>query len=182
MQNMAQASRSKLWERVLEEFPPGNIQADYAWSDQHFGHKNIIRYADRPFADLDEMRETMIKNYNDTVKGGSCVWVGDVAFLPDEEANKILHRCQGHKILIVGNHDIHKKRGVKKLHFDEIYSMGYMGDNVFTHYPMQGLPAFNVHGHEHVNGNESLVSNFHFNVNVEFHNYAPVKISELGSC
>jgi calcineurin-like phosphoesterase family protein len=174
--NMKQARGFKLWEQMFAQYPPAEIQADFMWSDQHFGHKNIIRYSDRPFADLDEMRETMISNYNRVVQGGSCVWVGDVAFLPDSEANEILHRCMGRKILIIGNHDLHKKKGLKKLHFDEIYAMAHMGSYTFTHYPMQGLPAINIHGHEHVNGNETLVSDFHINVNVEFINYTPIEV------
>jgi calcineurin-like phosphoesterase family protein len=183
LDNMGQALHSRLWRELAETYPGARIDPDYFWSDQHFGHKNIIRYSDRPFKDLDDMREMMIYNYNAIVNTSDVVaFVGDFAFLPDDEANKVLARLNGHKILIIGNHDLHKKRGLKKLNFDEIYAWATMDDKFFiTHYPMAHLPEpwFNIHGHEHVNGDEATVTGYHFNVNVEFHNFKPVSKDEI---
>ncbi|WP_258934193.1 hypothetical protein [Nesterenkonia pannonica] len=44
-------------------------------SDHHFGHANIIRYCDRPFADVAEMDEAMIDRWNETVSPDDEVWV-----------------------------------------------------------------------------------------------------------
>jgi len=33
-------------------------------ADQHFGHKNIIGYSGRPFADVEEMTEELVRRHN----------------------------------------------------------------------------------------------------------------------
>ncbi len=154
----------------------------FVWSDQHFGHKNIIKYSNRPFADIDEMREVMIRNHNDVVTMDDFViWVGDIAFLNDEKANEILHRLNGYKILIVGNHDMQKKK-LKKLHVDEvhlIYDIEIGGVTmVFTHFPITNLPKpfVNVHGHTHDKEDQSVQ---HINVSVERIGYKPVPLINL---
>ena len=36
-------------------------------SDTHFYHSNIIKYCNRPFADAQDMNETLIANWNNVV-------------------------------------------------------------------------------------------------------------------
>lgn len=36
-------------------------------SDWHIGHKNILRFCDRPFKDLEAMQETLVRNFNEVV-------------------------------------------------------------------------------------------------------------------
>lgn len=75
-------------------------------SDTHFGHANVIRYSNRPFKDVQDMNEGMIKLWNETVKPDDVVWhLGDVGFMLDEPLRIILRRLNGHKNLILGNHD-----------------------------------------------------------------------------
>jgi len=33
----------------------------WVWSDQHFGHNNIIEYAERPFLDVNSMNDALFK-------------------------------------------------------------------------------------------------------------------------
>jgi len=75
-------------------------------SDQHFGHTNIIRYCNRPFADVAEMNEVLIDRWNETVSDFDEVWVlGDVALGPIEESLALVRRLRGRKVLVAGNHD-----------------------------------------------------------------------------
>lgn len=163
----------------------------WLWSDHHFGHKNIIRFSNRPYPTIKLMEECMIGNNNNLVEPTDvCIWVGDFAFLKDAEANEILHQMNGYKILILGNHDINKKK-VKKLHFDEIHLMrkievpvsdGRTFDLVLTHYPMHNLPkknVVNIHGHEHVTFLHSADSPQHINVNCELHEYKPISMMSI---
>jgi len=42
--------------------------ATFFIADTHFGHENIIRLSGRPFTSLDEMNDTLLRNWNAHVK------------------------------------------------------------------------------------------------------------------
>lgn len=158
----------------------------WVWSDLHFGHKNIIEYSERPYPDVLTMNEHLVRNFNDYVGPDDVsVWVGDVAFLPDEVANRYVRRCNGKKILVVGNHDFYKGALKKLTSFDEIHIVyPYEVDGVsliFTHYPLPTVPAkwINVHGHEHIARVMSAGRTTHINVNCEFHQYKPIAFEDI---
>ena len=77
------------------------------YSDPHFGHRNIIDFAGRPFNNLRVMNEELILRYNDLVYKDEWVcWVGDCFLMQTmEESRQILDKLNGHKILVKGNHD-----------------------------------------------------------------------------
>lgn len=75
-------------------------------SDTHFGHANIIRYSDRPFANVDEMDEHMVQEWNKLVKPTDEVYHnGDFAFLKPNPFKTLLWKLKGKKHLQFGNHD-----------------------------------------------------------------------------
>lgn len=79
--------------------------ANWFTSDQHFGHKNILEYCDRPFSNLDEMREALIANHNSVVQDDDFVWhLGDFSLHP-RYVEEVLPRLKGRNQLIAGNHD-----------------------------------------------------------------------------
>lgn len=80
-------------------------------SDLHFGHKNIIRFDNRPFSTVEEMDEALIRNWNAKVSDEDTVYVlGDISWYNDAKTSEIINSLHGHKILIKGNHDrVHGK-------------------------------------------------------------------------
>jgi calcineurin-like phosphoesterase family protein len=84
-----------------------NYKNIFVTSDTHFAHYNIIKYCNRPFSDLIEMHECLIKNWNDIVSPDDLVFhLGDFQMPSDFYIlNKIVTRLNGDKILIKGNHD-----------------------------------------------------------------------------
>ncbi len=78
----------------------------YFTSDHHFGHKNIIKFSDRPFKDVDEMDEFLIQKWNEKVRPEDEVYhLGDVGLSSSGKLRKILERLNGKIYLINGNHE-----------------------------------------------------------------------------
>ena len=82
----------------------------YFTSDMHFLHFNMTEagkdLSKRGFATTDEMDETIIENWNKTVKPGDEVYVlGDACMGKITESLLLIGRLNGTKILMPGNHD-----------------------------------------------------------------------------
>lgn len=162
-------------------FSEGDI---WCWSDIHWGHKNIIKYAEghRPFHSVEDMDAAFIANYLAVVKPEDIViFGGDIGFKSEAAINEILHQLPGYKIHIIGNHDIHRDGKVYKLHMDEqwlCYALEYDGVQLlFTHYPMDKVPkgCVNVHGHIHQN----LANPWNINICVEHTGCKPRNIKDI---
>lgn len=77
-------------------------------SDLHLGHRNVIHFCNRPFADIKEMGPALIQNWNDTVGDNDIVFVlGDTFWFNDSMAiKKVLSQLKGKDIyMLPGNHD-----------------------------------------------------------------------------
>lgn len=86
-------------------------------SDTHFGHKNILNYCYRPFADMEQMQRGLIKHWNETVGPDDEIYVlGDFSFNP-KWSRIITPQLNGKKHLIYGNHDApfpNKEKHIRK--------------------------------------------------------------------
>lgn len=82
-------------------------KSEFAWSDLHIGHANVLKYDQRPFKDLDHMHRVMINNYNSTVpEDGICYFMGDIGFSKHGILEKFMSELNNStKILLIGNHD-----------------------------------------------------------------------------
>lgn len=90
-------------------------------SDTHFGHKNVIEYSSRPFETTDEMFEVIKERWNAVVGEDDTVFhLGDVAWGKASDWQRI-SELNGHKILVLGNHDPSNMRPGYMSLFDGIY-------------------------------------------------------------
>jgi calcineurin-like phosphoesterase family protein len=88
----------------------------YFTSDNHFFHTNIIKYSNRPFANVDDMNEQMIQRWNDIVNHEDIVWtLGDFSFAKIDKTIQILSRLNGQKSIVFGNHDQEIQKNRKQL-------------------------------------------------------------------
>jgi calcineurin-like phosphoesterase family protein len=114
----------------------------FFYSDPHFGHKNVIKYCNRPFSSVEEMDQELIKRYN-TIVGpyDHVVWVGDCFFHKKKKACKeILDQLNGTKSLIRGNHDLHPQQMIK-MGFSSVQEVSWikLGNHTvqLCHYPFK---------------------------------------------
>jgi calcineurin-like phosphoesterase family protein len=157
-------------------------------SDTHFFHENILKFLDdrgkrvRPFTSLKEMHELMIERWNSSIKVNDYVYhLGDVTFRYDGAFNNLMSQLNGHKRLIVGNHDKLKNITLTKWFEKVDLWKGFKeGNFTATHFPhrLDALRdgAFNVHGHIHQRHMEDLR---YINVSVEVRDYWPVHMDTI---
>lgn len=160
-------------------------------SDPHFNHEKIIGFCGRPFENAKQMNEALVSNWNEVVKPWDKVYcLGDVYMgggIPREETFDLLRSLNGHKRLILGNHDNGKDQVLQKS-FEKIDmwrmfpEFGLLLTHVPVHESTLGEGRFmekkflNVHGHIHQNESPSQ---HHQCVCVEHTHYRPVNIEDL---
>ena len=162
-------------------------------SDTHFGHKNILKHADRPFDSIEEHDEYLIDRWNLNVSPKDHVYhLGDFCFWNKKiDANKIASRLNGKKYLIVGNHD----KNLPDKHFTilgtyfELNPKSFDKESnvpllVLCHYPfLSWNKAFHgsyclyghVHGRYEIQDNDTL----RMDVGVDSNDYAPISWDEI---
>ena len=162
-------------------------------SDTHFFHDNILKFLDREqsafrgqyWQTAEDMNETMIMNWNALVKPQDKVYhLGDVACgvkYPNEFVN-LMRRLNGHKRLMLGNHDRIHMDGYRFFEKIELWTGGKFKKDGFVachiplrHDQMRGGEV-NVHGHIHQN---SMDDPRYINVCVEHTDYKPVHMDEI---
>jgi calcineurin-like phosphoesterase family protein len=166
----------------------GNI---FFTSDNHFGHANIIKYCNRPFRSVDGMNRQMIINWNNTVGPDDIVYhLGDVGFMSDEALVNILGSLNGHKHLILGNHDkkIKKNQELFQIVFESISESAELllggKSYVMYHYPILGWSgkingARMLHGHCHGTCDYPHNAGKILDVGVDCHGFRPISLSEV---
>lgn len=163
-------------------------------SDTHYGHRNIIKYCNRPFANVDEMNEAMISNWNSVVGVNDHVYhIGDVTFEKDKaKGAAMLSRLRGKKFIVWGNHDRGMQDVITDAGFTDCGSMHTVHIElegakyqraVLCHYAMRvwdrsHFGDWNLYGHSH----GTLLDDPHSlgcDVGVDAWNFTPVNMDQL---
>ena len=164
----------------------------YFTADTHFDHANIIKYCNRPFKDVNEMNIALIKNWNSVIKPEDTVYhLGDFALTARERMAYLGQVLNGHKHLLMGNHDKGKSR-LREAGFETITrskeSFMHVGDMKvqISHYPYATNEAWNwspidngfilLCGHIH---DRWKTKNRMINVGVDVWNFTPVSEIQL---
>ena len=157
----------------------------WVWSDLHLGDQTAHRIWNRPEASARALSERMLQEWERSVGAHDLMLcLGDVAhpfLLTDMEATARIRAAPGRRVLVVGNHDVHRRRMLVRAGFDDMYVAAvHAGEPrlVFSHPPLPSIPGggINVHGHLH---RRSAPSPRHWNVSVERLGYRPVRLDRL---
>lgn len=159
-------------------------------SDTHFCHENMYKFTkddgSRVRAEFENSRqgdEYIVEQWNNYVKVQDKIYhLGDVTFQYNGLFNNIMARLNGHKRLIVGNHDKLNTTLMRWFEKVELWTGGKFKKHGFvaSHIPLREdqmrKVEYNVHGHTHYN----LLNNPRYvNVCVECTGYRPIHIDEL---
>lgn len=148
------------------KFEKGRKKMNYYIADLHIGHKNILRLSNRPFKTMDQMIEKIIENWNKTVKAEDDVYIlGDVFYRYDGNLKELLQKLNGHKHLIIGNHEKQLLKNKQALYmFDSVDSYKEITDTlngktvqiIMCHYPLaewNGYFRNSIHLFGHIHNN-----------------------------
>lgn len=185
-----------IYEVLSQKHPNRKI---YVIGDHHFFHENIIKYERPEFSNVDEMNQRIIEAHNSVINPDDIViFLGDFSFSGNKEILKnIISQMNGHKYLLMGNHDrnsLIKKFG--ELGFEGIFTTPVKMNNTYlSHEPLNteeekdfhfkllvksfnsNPKAYNYHGHIHTTEGSNYP---YINVCCEALGYKPLLIGYTG--
>lgn len=155
-----------------------NVRTFYA-ADLHLRHRSMPRYetahggiANVPQT-VEERDQTIISNWNATVSRNDVVWLlGDVAYAPEDEFIRLMRQLNGHKHIVMGNHDKTWVRKLNETHKGDVlevcdYAKVTDGGRkvILSHYPIafwdgQHHGSYHLYGHVHGTDEETLFQEF----------------------
>ena len=134
-------------------------------ADHHFGHRNILKYCNRPFATIQEMDEALVSEWNSVVRPEDSVFhLGDLSFKSSPQVAELFKQLNGW-IRVLGNPWHHDARWQKISEFRgtilpplvvlEGNKLGIQAPCiVLCHYPFaewdrKRYGSYHLHGHCH---------------------------------
>ena len=157
-------------------------------ADNHFWHRKIIKYCNRPFSSVEEMNDIMIANWNGRVSPYDVIFVvGDFAFGKTSDVDKLLDRLHGKKVLIRGSHDKQSldAHGWTDVVSDCEFKHGVLPNIFMAHHchkvwPKSHYGSWHLFGHSHGGLNEYAETEGKIlDVGVDSHDFAPWSLDEV---
>jgi len=161
---------------------------EFVTADTHFGHKNIVRLAARPFESIEAMNRELIQLWNAKVPKNAVVYhLGDFALAKRSVALEVLDQLNGRIRLVLGNHDQVIKGEVAdrfewvKCCYDSKTEDGIRV--IMRHYPCltwrhSHHDSWHLHGHEHASLPDEGIRRL--DIGVDAHpNYEPFSYHEV---
>lgn len=166
----------------------------YFTSDLHFSHGNVIKHANRPFMNADEMDNALIRNWNKIVTSEDEVYVlGDFTMKGSEIATDMICSLNGKIHMVRGNHDkfLDSKGFDKSLFIEVVQYKELVYKNmrfILFHYPILEWNhyfrnAIHLHGHQHNHKEYNLENKknglLRYDVGVDANDFKPVSIDDV---
>lgn len=163
-------------------------------ADLHFGHRSVINFDHRPFADVEEMDRMLIYFWNNRVSKDDQVYIlGDFAYHNEKSEEWYLRQLKGHKHLIIGNHDGRLlKNDIAMSYFDSAEKMMHVSDQgveiCLCHFPIAEWNGYykghsHIYGHIHNKQDETWefmkTRKNSYNAGCMLYGYTPVSLREM---
>src|SRR5713101_6073216 len=131
-------------------------------ADFHLGHKNIIRYCNRPFETVEEMNQAILERLNARVKANDILYfLGDFCIGPKARASELRQQIRCKKIFAVpGNHDKDTRKLTQEFSW------------------LDALAEVSLNGHSHGRLPDQGTS-LSMDVGVDTHDYGPWHFDEI---
>ena len=172
---------------------------DKIWftADSHIGHRNIIKYCQRPFSDVEEMNETLISNWNKVVGKDDFVFhLGDFSVGGAAEWTSLLDNLNGRIFLVLGNHDMNNvdqgfMRRFEDVSMQMLISIGkqrvYLNHYPFLCYGGAYRGTWQLFGHLHTSSRMTgldsprlqMLFPRQYDVGVDNNNFTPISFEEV---
>lgn len=170
-------------------------------SDTHFCHDNILKFCNRPFANVQEMNKALVDNWNSVIGPDDDVFhLGDFCWGGSANWNYLLDRLNGRIHLVIGNHDV---KNLRQGYMSQFASSNFQiqieveGRKVYlNHYPLLTYggvyrkdedKVWQLFGHVHsqngqVGADESRLHYLlptQYDVGVDNNNYTPINFHQV---
>ena len=165
----------------------------YFTADSHFSHNNILKYCNRPFANIREHDEELIRRWNSVVTKNDTVYhLGDFSF---GYPYPIIQRLNFQRLIFIeGNHDrdmlafyksLESLKGLRpNISYHKFLETKIDGQNItLCHYSLRVWNkshhgAYHLYGHSHGTLPDDPNS-LSFDVGVDCHNYTPISLDQV---
>lgn len=175
-------------------------------SDLHFGHVNCMAFDNRPFKNIEEHDNELIRRWNEVVGIDDDVYIlGDISWYSSTKTIEIFKNLNGNKHLIKGNHDgkLLRNADLRNLFVEICDYKEIQLDNgvgiVLCHYP---IPCFKNHfygwyhlyGHVHISFEHNMMEHqkylmtelytrpcnmYNVGAMIDYINYTPRTLEEI---